>query len=75
MARESGMLGQYDASISQYKTALDHIELGLDWGNMSTSLDVKWKQLIQTLKAEHKQVKAMKEELLMFTHKPKVPAF
>jgi hypothetical protein len=46
MARESAMLGQYDASLSQYKTALDHIELGLDWGGMSPSIDVKWKSLI-----------------------------
>lgn len=73
MARESAMLGQYDAALSQYKTALDHIEIGLDWGGMSPSLNTNWKSLVQTLTAEHKQVKAMKEELTMFTHKPKVP--
>lgn len=34
------MLGLYDTAISQYKTALTHIEIGLDWGGMSTNLEV-----------------------------------
>jgi hypothetical protein len=40
MARESAMLGLYDTALSQYKTALNHIEIGLDWGGMSTNLEV-----------------------------------
>lgn len=71
MSRESAVLGQYDTSHSQYKTALDHIELGLNWKGMSPALEFKWKDTIELIKAEMKMVSRMREDLEQLSQKPK----
>lgn len=74
LSRESAILGMYEASINQYKTAQDHIEFGSNWSAMSTGVAQKWKDLLYLIKNELNIVIKIKEDLEKLQARPGKPS-